>query len=35
MEYIRRLMTGGPWKPPVAAATASRRPPKRPPLAND
>jgi AcrR family transcriptional regulator len=25
IEYIRRLMTGGPWKPPVAVATAKRR----------
>src|SRR5246127_1918481 len=35
IEYIRRLMTGGPWKPPVAAATASRRPAKRPALTKD
>jgi AcrR family transcriptional regulator len=35
IEYIRRLMTGGPWKPPVAAATASRRPAKRPALTQD
>jgi AcrR family transcriptional regulator len=33
IEYIRRLMTGGPWKPPVAAASAPRRPAKRPALA--
>ena len=30
IEYIRRLMTGGPWKPPVGDATAPRRPAKRP-----
>jgi AcrR family transcriptional regulator len=35
IEYIRRLMTGGPWKPPVAAATAPRRPAKRPALSGD
>jgi AcrR family transcriptional regulator len=33
IEYIRRLMTDGPWKPPVAAASAPRRPAKRPALA--
>jgi hypothetical protein len=26
IEYIRRLMTGGPWKPAVAEAPAPRRP---------
>jgi hypothetical protein len=26
IEYVRRLMTDGPWKPPAAAASASRRP---------
>ena len=25
IEYVRRLMTGGPWKPPAAAAASSRR----------
>jgi hypothetical protein len=35
LEYIRRLMTGGPWKPPVAAATAPRRQAKRPALTKD
>jgi AcrR family transcriptional regulator len=30
IEYIRRLMDGGPWKPPVAAAPAPRRPARRP-----
>ena len=26
IEYVRRLMTDGPWKPPAAAAAAARRP---------
>lgn len=26
IEYARRLMVGGPWKPPAAASSASRRP---------
>ena len=26
IEYIRRLMTDGPWRPPVAAASPPRRP---------
>jgi AcrR family transcriptional regulator len=26
IEYARRLMVGGPWKPPAAASPASRRP---------
>jgi hypothetical protein len=25
-EYVRRLMIDGPWKPPAAASSASRRP---------
>ena len=35
LEYIRRLMTGGPWKPPVAAATGPRRQAKRPAITKD
>ena len=35
IEYMRRLMTDGPWKPPVAAATAPRRQAKRPALTKD
>jgi AcrR family transcriptional regulator len=26
IEYVRRLMTDGPWKPPAAATAAARRP---------
>jgi AcrR family transcriptional regulator len=26
LEYVRRLMTDGPWKPPAAVAAAPRRP---------
>ena len=26
IEYVRRLMTDGPWKPPAAASSASPRP---------
>ena len=35
IEYIRRLMEGGPWKPPVAAAPAPRRPARRPAKTED
>jgi AcrR family transcriptional regulator len=35
IEYIRRLMTGGPWKPPLAEAPATRRPAKRPAVTQD
>jgi AcrR family transcriptional regulator len=35
IEYVRRLMAGGPWKPPVAAAPAARRPAKDPEAAAD
>jgi AcrR family transcriptional regulator len=30
IEYVRRLMADGPWKPPGAASAASRRPAKSP-----
>ena len=30
IEYIRRLMAGGPWQPPLVEAPAPRRPAKRP-----
>jgi AcrR family transcriptional regulator len=30
IEYVRRLMADGPWKPPAAATAPSRRPAKSP-----
>jgi hypothetical protein len=30
IEYARRLMTGGPWKPPVKPADDAEAPPRGP-----
>jgi AcrR family transcriptional regulator len=35
LEYIRRLMTGGPWQPPVAEVPPLGRPAKQPAAAAD